>query len=126
MLRHQLGDSLFHLVIKKYYDRYKGKNAETNDLRKVAEEISHKDLRQFFQQWLYTPGIPQLDIQWKYSAKDKAVAITVNQIQTQPAFEFPLNVALETKTTKSKTITFNVTKRTETFTLGAADPDVML
>jgi len=126
MLRRQIGDSLFHLVIKTYYDRYKGKNAETNDLRKVAEEISHKDLHQFFQQWLYTPGIPQLDIQWKYIEKDKTLSITVNQIQTQPAFEFPLNVALETKMTKGKMTTLNITKRSETFTFGVAGPDVKL
>ena len=126
MLRREMGDSLFHTFIKTYYDRYKGKNAETNDLLKVAEEVSHKDLHQFFQQWLYTPGIPQLDIQWRYSEKDKAISITVNQIQTQPAFEFPLNIALETKTTKSKTTTLRVSKRTETFTVEVADPDVKL
>jgi aminopeptidase N len=39
MLRREMGDSLFHLFIEAYYDRYKGKNADTNDLLKVAEEI---------------------------------------------------------------------------------------
>jgi aminopeptidase N len=126
MLRRQMGDSLFHLFIETYYDRYKGKNADTNDLLKVAEEISHKDLHQFFLQWLYTPGIPQLEIQWKYNGKDKTVSITVNQIQPQPAFEFPLEIALETKTTKEKITTLNITKRTETFTFEVADPDVKL
>ena len=126
MLRRQMGDSLFHLFIETYYDRYKGKNADTNDLLKVAEEISHKDLHQFFRQWLYTPGIPQLEIQWKYNGKDKTVSITVNQIQPQPAFEFPLDLALETKTTKEKMTTLNITKGTETFTFEVADPDVKL
>jgi len=126
MLRRQMGDSLFHLFIETYYDRYKGKNADTNDLLEVAEEISHKDLHQFFRQWLYTPGIPQLEIQWKYNGKDKTVSITVNQIQSQPAFEFPLDIALETKITKEKITTLNITKRTEAFTFEVADPDVKL
>jgi aminopeptidase N len=126
MLRRQMGDSLFHLFIEAYYDRYKGKNADTNDLLKVAEEISHKDLHQFFQEWLYTPGIPQLEIQWKYNGKDKTVSVTINQIQSQPAFEFPLDLELETKTSKATMTTLNITKRTETFTLGVADPDVKL
>ena len=126
MLRRQIGDSLFHLLIKTYYDRYKGKNAETNDLLKVTEEISHKDMHQFFRQWLYTPGIPQLDIQWQFNKKDRTVSITVNQIQKESAFEFPLEVAVETKMTKQKITALNISKRSETFTLGVADPDVNL
>jgi aminopeptidase N len=126
MLRRQMGDSLFHLFIETYYDRYKGKNADTNDLLKVAEEISRNDLHQFFRQWLYTPGVPQLEIQWKYNGMDKTVSITVNQIQPQPAFEFPLELALETKATKEKMTTLNITKATETFTFEVADPDVKL
>ena len=126
MLRRQIGDSLFHLLIKTYYDRYKGINAETNDLLKVAEEISHKNMHKFFQQWLYTPGIPQLDIQWQFNEKDKTVSITVNQIQKESTFEFPLEVAVETKKTKQKITTLNISKRSETFTLGVADQDVNL
>jgi hypothetical protein len=58
--------------------------------------------------------------------KDKTVSITVNQIQPQPAFEFPLELALETKATKEKMTTLNITKATETFTFEVADPDVKL
>jgi aminopeptidase N len=126
MLRRKVGDSLFHLVVRTYYERYKGKNAETKDLRQVAEEVSHQDLHQFFQQWLYTAGIPQLDIHWSYSSKDKTVSVTVNQIQNQPAFEFPLDLRIETKTTKEKITTISITKKTETFTFGVEDPDVTL
>lgn len=126
MLRRQMGDSLFHLLIETYYERYKGKNADTNDLLKVAEEISQKDLHQFFQQWLYTPGIPQLEIQWKYNVQNKTVSMTVNQIQVQPAFEFPLELAIKTKKTKEKITTLSITKRTQTFSFGIADPDVNL
>jgi len=126
MLRRQMGDSLFHLLIETYYERYKGKNADTNDLLKVAEEISRKDLHQFFQQWLYTPGIPQLEIQWKYNVQNKTVSMTVNQIQVQPAFEFPLELAIKTKTTKEKITTLSITKRTQTFSFGVTDPDVKL
>jgi hypothetical protein len=62
----------------------------------------------------------------KYNGKDKTVSITVNQIQSQPAFEFPLDIALETKITKEKITTLNITKRTEAFTFEVADPDVKL
>jgi len=133
MLRRQIGDSLFHLFIKTYYDRYKGKNADTNDLLKVAEEISHKDLRQFFQQWLYTSGVPQLNIQWKYDEKVKEVSVTVNQEQKQGVFQFPLKMRLGTDN-NSTIKTLNITKQTETFSIPmdaviqsvSADPDTEL
>jgi len=37
-----------------------------------------------------------------------------------------LDIALETKITKEKITTLNITKRTETFTFEVADPDVKL
>jgi aminopeptidase N len=126
MLRREIGDSLFHIFVKTYYDRYKGKNADTNDLIKVAEETSHKDLHQFFQQWVYRAGIPQLEIQWKYNEKDKSVFITVNQVQRQPPFEFPLEIAVQAKTIKEQMTTLTISKRSETFTFGVADPDVKI
>lgn len=133
MLRRDIGDSLFHLFIKTYYDRYKGKNADTNDLLKIAEEVSHKDLHQFFTQWLYTPGIPQLNIQWKYNENDKTVSIIVDQLQKQGAFQFPLQIKLgEDK--DAKVVTLNISKEAETFSLQAnnvmnniyVDPNVQL
>ena len=132
MLRREMGDPLFRKFIRTYYDRYKGTNADTDDLEKIAEEVSKKDLHQFFKQWLYTPGIPQLNIRWLYNEKDKTVAITIEQVQKQMAFEFPLQIKSEGD--KSEIFTLNITKRTETFSIPAsstirnisADPDTVL
>jgi len=52
--------------------------------------------------------------------------MTVNQIQVQSAFEFPLELAIKTKTTKEKITTLSITKRTQTFSFGVTDPDVKL
>ncbi|MFI5185711.1 MAG: M1 family aminopeptidase [Chitinophagales bacterium] len=121
MLRKQMGDSIFQKFIRTYYERYKGANADTNDLEQVADEISNKDWKQFFTQWLYTPGIPQLNIQWLYNEKNKTVSITVNQIQKQAPFQFPLQLSLETKSCKSKIITLNISKQTETFAVPSGE-----
>jgi aminopeptidase N len=116
MLRKQVGDSAFHLFIKTYYDRYKGKNASTEDLETVAEETTHKELKQFFKQWLYTPGIPQLTIQWKYDIKTNNLFITVNQTQKQGPFQFPLEIKLDAGN-KPVFRTLSITKQKETFTI---------
>lgn len=89
MLRTTIGDSVFRRGLRTYYNRFAGSNASTEDFRKVMEETSGTDLRQFFRQWLYTAGHPELVIQWTYDAKRKSVLLTINQLQKQ-LFHFPL------------------------------------
>ncbi|MBX3012272.1 MAG: M1 family metallopeptidase [Caldilineaceae bacterium] len=59
-LRLQVGDATFFQIIRTYYDRFQGSNATTADFIAVAEEISDEPLADFFQAWLYTPGIPAI------------------------------------------------------------------
>ena len=122
MLHSQMGDTAFHRFIRIYYDRFKGKNADTEDLRAVAEEVSHKNLHAFFRQWLYSPGIPQLNVQWKYDEKDKSVSITVIQEQKQGIFEFPLKVQLQFANSKTDQVEIlNISGQTETFKFQVKD-----
>lgn len=97
MLRRKLGDALFWKGIQQYYATYNGKNASTDDLRKVMEAASGMDLKEFFTQWLYTPGQPVLDIAWHYDAAKSQVKITITQ-QQQNLFNFPIELAIKTAT----------------------------
>lgn len=111
MLRRQLGDSVFHRIIRKYYETYAGKNADTRDFQHIAETVSGKQLDKFITQWLYTAENPKLDITWKYDERKKAVSINVTQLQNT-LFEFPLEIGLLNKTEKitvsQKTATFSI------------------
>jgi aminopeptidase N len=93
MLRRKLGDSIFWKGIRSYYDRYKGRNAVTQDLQKVMEEVSRKPLQQFFKQWIFTAGHPELKVKWQYDPAKKEMMITVTQTQAT-AFSFPLELGL--------------------------------
>ncbi|MDX1937369.1 MAG: M1 family metallopeptidase [Flavihumibacter sp.] len=107
MLRRKLGDDNFSKGLKNYYQQYAGKNASTEDFRKVMETTSGQDLQSFFTQWLYTPGQPQLRWSWQYHADKKTVSITVDQQQAH-LFQFPLQVLVQSGndvTTKSSNIT---------------------
>ena len=100
MLRSELGDSVFWRSIRKYYATYAGSIADTRDLQKVFEEVSGKDLKQFFDQWLYTTGQPELEVTWKYDA-DKSLVIDVKQLQKN-IFKFPLAFKINTATGSKK------------------------
>ena len=94
MLRSELGDSIFWRSIRKYYATYAGGVADTRDLQKIFEAVSGKDLKQFFDQWLYTSGHPELDITWRYDAKEKFIYIDVKQLQKN-SFQFPLSFIID-------------------------------
>jgi aminopeptidase N len=116
MLRHQLGDSVFHKIIRSYYAAYAGKNADTRDFQKICEKESGKNLQSFFDQWLYTPGLPKLQVQWSYSEKNKNVIITVTQLQ-KDLFRFPLDIQLQAPSGKSQWETLQIAEQTQQFSI---------
>ena len=128
MLRRKLGDEVFWRAIRAYYTKYVNGNANTDDLREVMEQISGQNLAQFFKQWLYTPGIPEVQYSWQYDEKNKLLNLTIVQNQ-DIAFEFPLQFLvegkMETVNIKDKTSYFQapVAKKPAKITI---DPDVNL
>jgi len=94
MLRRQMGDSLFWKGISNYYEQYAGRNAVTEDFKKVMETVSGKNLNRFFHQWLYTSGHPVLSIKKKYEKDKKQLTVTVTQ-QQEFLFQFPLVIQVE-------------------------------
>lgn len=86
MLRNEVGDSVFRKIIQAYYNEYKGGNAGTRDFEAVAEKVSGKNLKWFFDQWLYRSGIPQLLIEKKIDNDDVKLRITQQGVK----FDFPL------------------------------------
>lgn len=90
MLRHKLGDEVFWKSIRKYYEKYRDSIALTKDLQNVFEQESGQDLEAFFQQWLYTPGHPQLNASWERSGN--TYSIVIQQRQDVP---FTFDIELE-------------------------------
>jgi aminopeptidase N len=132
MLRRELGDSLFRKSLQAFYTTYAGKNADTRDLQRVIEKTSKKDLTVFFDQWLYTAGIPKLDVKWSYDAAGKKLIIKLSQLQ-KTAFRFPLELLIETSS--SRTIEkIRVDRATQVFNIPVKgkpesiklDPDINL
>jgi aminopeptidase N len=123
MLRRQLGDTVFHKIIRNYYAAYAGKNADTRDFQLICEKESGKNLSSFFDQWLYTPGLPRLTVEWKYLEKDKSIIITVKQFQKK-MFQFPLEIQLQAASGKSQWETLSVTRQTQQFSIPVKEKTV--
>ncbi len=95
MLRNTVGDAVFQMIIREQYKRFAGKNASSRDFITTAENVSRKNLKPFFKQWLYLPGIPVAAIKWQYNAVKKNVSVVVEQKQAS-LFAFPLELLMKT------------------------------
>lgn len=97
MLRSGLGDEVFFEGVRRYIDRHRFGEAETDDLRRVMEEVSGKNLERFFEQWVYQPGLARLTVEASYD--DGALDVRVTQTQqidpSNPAREFFLPIYAE-------------------------------
>ena len=91
MLRRNLGDEAFNKGIASYYAEFMNRNAQTGDLRRHLEEASGQDLEQFFDQWLFQGGIPQLEASWWKDGDQYRMQI----VQTQPDFSYELDVDVQ-------------------------------
>src|SRR5206468_1225423 len=99
MLRQEAGDSLFKICIQHYYNEYKGSNADTRDFESVVEKLTGKNLKWFFDQWLYRPGIPQLKIQYEW--KQNFLEVDIKQINPVLYIHLPLEVKTQLENGKT-------------------------
>lgn len=130
MLRRVVGDETFFAGLREYRRRHERGNATRADLRAVYEELSGRDLKQFFDQWVETPYRPVLRASWRNVAGGK-VEVTVRQSQGHsvvhavaaredtPHYRFPLVLRVFSATADATTAVVDVTRVEETFTLAS-------
>lgn len=80
-LRCMLGDEVFWPAVTDYLRTYQHKMVETDDFRKVLEKHSHRNLQQFFKEWIYSPGYPKITATYDYSPTRQQISITAKQTQ---------------------------------------------
>lgn len=125
MLRHKLGDETFWKGIQKYYETYENSNAMTKDFREVMEAVSGENLEEFFTQWIFTKGHPELKSKWKY--KRGKVVVSISQVQEHHTYKFPLEIGiLNGEKTKNELV--EIDKKSQTFEIkvNAKPTDIIL
>ena len=113
MLRHHVGDGHFRRSLKTYLQRFSNGVAETDDLRKVFELETGVSLQQFFDQWIYREGHPDLKVE--FSSDSKTAKIKIEQAQQGEPFAFALEVRLAFARGSDKLYTFNVSEKESAF-----------
>ncbi len=98
MLRGELGDARFWRSIRHYVEKNKQRNVETIDLIRAIEESTGRNMRGFFDQWVFRGGHPELEVRAEWDEKRKVATITVDQKQSvtadAPAYVFDVDLGL--------------------------------
>lgn len=89
-------DATFYRGLREWVTRFAHQPVETDQLRRVFEEVSGLDLGRFFTQWVYRPGLPEVEISLDYEREVGAMTLSARQVQARaqavPTFVLPLDV----------------------------------
>ena len=129
MLRRQIGDQSFWAAIKAFYSEYLYREADWEDLRKVFEKYSRKDLSRFFRQWLTLKGKPELALSKRYLVKDEEgrYHLGLTLYQKVPYYDLELTLLVNTDQGKHlKRVRLKDFKKEVEITLNAEPKEVIL
>ncbi len=96
MLRQYTGDEAFFKALKLYLTRHRFQAVEIHNLRLAFEEVTGEDLNWFFDEWMMTAGVIEVQMDVTYDpAKDETVLSVAQKNAGEPAlfYRLPLDVA---------------------------------
>jgi aminopeptidase N len=118
MLRWILGDTLFFRGLKQYLNdpQLRYGFARTSDLKRNLEQVSGKNLTEFFNDWFTGEGFPSFGVTWSQN-KNNWAKIVVSQTTSHASvsfFEMPLALTFKNNV-REKTVVVNCKTNKETF-----------
>ncbi len=95
MLRLRMGDETFFNTLQTYFTQYYNSNVITTEFQEVCENVSGLDLEQFFQQWIFQPGLPSMEYTYFINAGAATTEImTYVQTTSNSSTDFYIHVPI--------------------------------
>ncbi|MFH1010021.1 MAG: M1 family aminopeptidase [bacterium] len=114
-----MNEDKFKTVLREFYQRFQGQRANTEDFRKVLEEVTGESFHWFFDQWVYGADIPTY--RWNYAKRKEGdywrVALEVQQEGVPSDFHMPVPVTLKFKDGTRATVRIEVRGEQESYEL---------
>ncbi len=95
MLRRDLGDNLFWKSIRRYVETFQGRAVETNDLIAAIQDATGRNMRKFFDQWVYGPGHPDYTVHYWWDDKKRRAHVRVSQKPVDGGKYFHVRMPIE-------------------------------
>ena len=128
MLREYVGDEAFFAALKKYLTDNQYSAVEVDELRIAFEDTIGEDLNWFFDQWFIGNGHPELSVEYGYA--DGQATVTVEQTQDpeafRPIFVLPTTIAVYDANGSMTEHAVTMDRRLQTFSVPAAETDLVV
>lgn len=100
MLRSLVGDHSFFAIVSNFLHRFAFDVVDTADFIRTVKAVTGQNLDWFFDQWLFKPGHPVLDVSSEWDPGARVLRLRVKQIQDVsrgvPVFRLPVSIKLFT------------------------------
>jgi aminopeptidase N len=94
MIRNLLGDKAWWRSMNVYLKRHRTRGVETVDLIQAIQDATGKNMRPFFDQWVFKAGHPEYKVRYWWDARAKKANLRVLQTQgvndETPMFSMPV------------------------------------
>jgi hypothetical protein len=131
MLRRRLGDERFMKMLAEMRKRYQFRSISTEDFRALAKEFvpprtSPDSIDSFFENWVYSTGVPSLKLKYAVKGVAPAVKISGSVLQTGVDDDFSAEVPVEIQFAKGapQTIWVRTSNDGASFTATVRQPPV--
>ncbi|HEY4015486.1 MAG TPA: M1 family aminopeptidase [Polyangiaceae bacterium] len=123
-LRAEVGTEVFWRGVRAYLEAHAKGVVETRDLQRALEEVSGRGLGRFFEQWVYKPGHPEVEIEvgWDRGILSVSTKQTQSTADGVPAsFELPLDLDLGASRGGVERRALRITEKQQSFALPAPE-----
>ncbi len=95
MLRGELGEARFWRSVARYVRDNAQRSVETIDFVRAIENATGRNLRGFFNRWVFNEGHPKLEVRMAWDAARKVATVAIDQTQTTDAEHPPYQCDVE-------------------------------
>ena len=115
MLRETMGKEKFDLLLRKFLEDYRGKNASIDDFERLASQINVEPMRYFFAQWVEGTGVPEFTVDYQIIRTRAGKFRTRGTVkQTLDTLRMPVQLMLRAEG-DNQTITTRIEGKSEDF-----------
>lgn len=65
MLRESIGKDKFGLLLQKFLEQYRNKNASIDEFERLTTQVAGRNMRYFFAQWVEGTGVPEFSVDYQ-------------------------------------------------------------
>ena len=118
MLRRLVGDDAFFAGLRDFYATWRYRKAGTDDFRAAMEKAAGRPLERFFDRWIFSSRIPEL----QFSSRVSGTELQVRFEQKGDVFDIPITVTIGYEDGSAQDVLVTVTDREVQHTIPLKGP----